>query len=166
MATTPTNTTEVTLDSDVPIIRVVREFDAPPVKVFRAHTDPDLLLKWYGPASTRTTIDHHDPRPGGSYRYVHGYEDQEFVMRGCFHEVRAPELIVQTESMEDAGDVVMLSRLAFTDLGDGRTGMTLTMLVDSFTVRDGIVATGMEHGMRESYERLDELLADASHLRS
>jgi uncharacterized protein YndB with AHSA1/START domain len=155
---TSTRQTEVTLDTDVPIIRVVREFDAPPEKVFRAHTDPDLLLQWYGPEGTRTTIDHHDARSGGSYRYVHGYEDNEFVMRGCFHLVRAPELIVQTESM-DEGDDVMLSRILLTDLGDGRTRMTLTMLVDSFTARDAIVATGMEHGMRESYARLDELLA-------
>jgi uncharacterized protein YndB with AHSA1/START domain len=155
---TSTRQTEVTLDTDVPIIRVVREFDAPPAKVFRAHTDPDLLLQWYGPEGTRTTIDHHDPRPGGSYRYVHGYEDAEFVMRGCFHIVRAPELIVQTESM-DEGDDVMLSRMVLTDLGDGRTRMTVTMLIDSFAARDAIVATGMEHGMRESYERLDEILA-------
>jgi uncharacterized protein YndB with AHSA1/START domain len=155
---TSTRQTEVTLDTDVPIIRVVREFDAPPAKVFRAHTDPDLLLQWYGPEGTRTTIDHHDPRPGGSYRYVHGYEDSEFVMRGCFHIVRAPELIVQTESM-DEGDDVMLSRMVLTDLGDGRTRMTVTMLIDSFAARDAIVATGMEHGMRESYERLDAILA-------
>jgi uncharacterized protein YndB with AHSA1/START domain len=154
---TSTRQTEVTLDTDVPIIRVVREFDAPPAKVFRAHTEPDLLLQWYGPEGTRTTIEHHDPRPGGSYRYAHGYEDSEFVMRGCFHIVRAPELIVQTESMDD-GDDVMLSRLVLTDLG-GRTRMTVTMLVESFGARDAIVATGMEHGMRESYERLDEVLA-------
>lgn len=148
--------TEATLDPDVPIIRVVREFDAPPDKVFRAHTDPDLLLQWYGPADTKTTIDHHVARPGGSFRYVHGFEDAEFVLRGCFHEVRAPRAHHPDRVHGGRRGSVMLCKMVLADLDDGRTAMTLTMLVDSFAVRD---ATGMEDGMRQSYERLDALLA-------
>ncbi len=157
--TASTHETEITVDPDVPLVRITREFDAPPNKVFRAHTDSDLLVQWLGPRSTTMRIDHYDCRTSGSYRYLHTSGDNEFAFRGCFHEVRPSELIVQTFSVEEFGDDVALERLAFEDLGDGRTRLTSTSLVSSFETRDAIIASGMEYGVREGYERLDELLA-------
>jgi len=78
---------------------------------------------------------------------------------GCFHEVRPSELIVQTFTFEGAPDGVALERLVLEDLGDGRTRLTVTSLVDTFEGRDAFLASGMEEGVREGYERLDELLA-------
>jgi uncharacterized protein YndB with AHSA1/START domain len=127
--------------------------------VFRAHTDPELFARWNGPRSLSTRIEHHDCRTGGSYRYVMHREGEEFGFRGCFHEVRPSELIVQTFTYEGMPDGVALERLEFEDLGNGRTRLTATSLVDSFEARDAFVASGMEVGVREGYQRLDELLA-------
>lgn len=159
MPTTSTHETEITLDQDVPLVRIVREFDAPPEKVFRAHTDPELIVQWLGPRGLEMRVDHYDCRTGGSYRYIHSDEDGEYAFRGCFHEVRPSELIVQTFTFEGMPDGVALEKLVLEDLGDGRTRLTGTSLVDSFEDRDAFVASGMEVGVKEGYERLDELLA-------
>jgi uncharacterized protein YndB with AHSA1/START domain len=157
--TTTTNETEITVDPDVPLVRITREFDAPPEKVFRAHTDPELLVRWLGPRGYEMRVDHYDCRTGGSYRYLHLSDGNEFGFHGCFHEVRPSELIIQTFTFEGQPDDVALERVVFDDLGDGRTRLTATSLVDSFEARDAFVASGMEDGVRQSYERLDELLA-------
>jgi uncharacterized protein YndB with AHSA1/START domain len=151
--------TEITADPDVPLVRITREFDAPPEKVFRAHTDPELVVGWLGPRNTDMRIDHYDCRTGGSYRFLHISDGEEYGFRGCFHEVRPSELIVQTFTFEGVPDGVALERLVLEDLGDGRTRLTATSLVDSFEDRDAFLASGMEDVVREGYERLDELLA-------
>jgi uncharacterized protein YndB with AHSA1/START domain len=143
----------------VPLVRITREFDAPVAKVFRAHTDPDLLVQWLGPRGLEMRVDHYDCRTGGSYRYIHLSDGQEYAFHGCFHEVRPAELIIQTFTFEGTPDGVALERLVFEDLGDGRTRLTGTSLVDSFEGRDAFIASGMEEGVRQGYERLDELLA-------
>ena len=157
--TTGTHQTEIAVDPDVPLVRITREFDASPDKVFRAHTDPELFTRWNGPNGTEMRIDHFDCRTGGSYRYLIASDGNEFGFRGCFHEVRPAELIVQTFTFEGIPDGVALERLMFEDLGDGRTRLTSTSLVDSFEGRDAFVASGMEDGVRQGYERLDEVLA-------
>ena len=157
--TIQTHETEIVADPDVPLVRITREFDAPPAKVFRAHTDPDLVVQWLGPRGHGMRIDHYDCRSGGSYRYLHTSDGNEFGFHGSFHEVRPAELIVQTFTFEGAPDGVALERIVFEELGDGRTRLVSTSLVDSFEDRDAFVASGMEHGVREGYERLDELLA-------
>ena len=68
--TTTKHETEIAVDPDVPLVRITREFDAPPAKVFRAHTDPELFAQWTGPDSTSTRVDEWDCRTGGSYRFV------------------------------------------------------------------------------------------------
>ena len=156
---TVTRETEITADPAVPLVRIVREFDAPREKVFRAHTDPDLVVRWLGPRDLEMRIDHYDCRTGGSYRYLHVRGDEEYAFRGCFHVVRAADLIVQTFEFEGMPDGVALERLVLEDLGGGRTRIVGTSLVDSFAARDAFLASGMEHGVRESYERLDEVLS-------
>jgi uncharacterized protein YndB with AHSA1/START domain len=151
--------TRIESDPQVPLVRITREFDAPPAKVFRAHTDPELVARWLGPRGLTMSMDHWDCRTGGSYRYVHADETGEYGFRGCFHEVRPDELIVQTFTFEGMPDGVALEKLVLEDLGDGRTRLTATSLVDSFEDRDAFVASGMEVGVREGYERLDEVLA-------
>ena len=159
MTTTRTHETQIISDPDVPLVRIIREFDAPPAKVFRAHTDPGLVAQWTGPRSLEMRIEHYDCRTGGSYRYVMTRDGDEFGFHGCFHEVRPAEVIVQTFTFEGQPDSVALERMVFEDLGDGRTRLTGTSLVDSFEGRDAFLASGMEQGVREGYERLDELLA-------
>jgi uncharacterized protein YndB with AHSA1/START domain len=157
--TTSTRETQIVADPDVPLVRITREFDAPPARVFRAHTDPELLVQWLGPRGLEMRIDSYDCRTGGSYRYVHSDANGEYAFRGCFHEVRPDELIVQTFTFEGVPDGVALEKLVLEDLGDGRTRLTATSLVDSFADRDAMIASGMEVGIVQGYERLDELLA-------
>jgi uncharacterized protein YndB with AHSA1/START domain len=159
MNTTNVHETEITVDPKVPVVRITREFDAPVDKLFRAHTDPDLLVQWLGPRGHETRVEHFDCRTGGSWRYVATSDGNEYGFHGCFHEVRPSELIVQTFTFEGEPDGVALEKLVFEDLGDGRTRLVATSLVDTFEGRDAFVASGMEQGVREGYERLDELMA-------
>ena len=155
---TTTNETKVTASTDVPTITIVRELDAPPAKVFRAHADPELLVQWWGPEGTGLTIEELDCRPGGTYRFVHGPQAGGFEFRGVFHTARPGELIVQTQEFSGASDNVALERLVFEDLGDGRTRLTSTTVLESFETRDAIIASGMEEGVHAGYRRLDDLL--------
>lgn len=150
--------TQIVADPGVPLVRITREFDAPPEKVFRAHTDPALVVQWLGPRRYEMTLDHHDCRTGGSYRYRHLGDGVEYAFHGCFHEVRPSSLIVQTFTYEGFPDGVALERLVLEEIEGGRTRLTATSLVDSFEARDAVIASGMEEGLRESYERLDDLL--------
>ncbi len=157
--TVRTHATEITVDPDVPLVRITREFDAPPAKVFRAHVDLELIVLWNGPRNTEMRVDHYDCRTGGSYRYLIAHDGEEYGFYGCFHEVRPGEVIVQTFTFEGMPDGVALEKLVFEDLGDGRTRLVSTSLCDSFEGRDAFVASGMEEGVRQGYERLDEVLA-------
>jgi uncharacterized protein YndB with AHSA1/START domain len=156
---TSTHETQIIADPDVPLVRIIREFDAPPEKVFRAHTDPELVVQWQGPNGMEARVDHFDCRTGGSYRYVHTQDGVDYGFHGCFHEVRPNEVIVQTFTFEGVPDGVALERIVLEDVGGGRTRLTATSLVDSFEGRDAFLASGMEVGVREGYERLDAILA-------
>lgn len=160
--TTMTHETEITADEKVPAIRITREFDAPPASVFRAHTDPELLVQWLGPRDLEMTIDYFDCRTGGAYRYVHRRGEDEFGFHGSFHEVRPTEVIVQTFTFEGVPDGVALQWAEFEALADGGTRLTVTSLVGSFEERDAILTSGMEYGVREGYEKLDALLLKAT----
>ena len=153
-----TNQTTIESDPRVPMVRITREFDAPPEKVFRAHTDPELLKQWLGPRDLEMTVEHFDARTGGSYRYVHRRGDDAYGFFGSFHEIRPNETIIQTFCWDGMPDGVALERLDLEDLGDGRTRLVATSLVDSFEGRDAFVAGGMESGVLQGYEKLDELL--------
>jgi uncharacterized protein YndB with AHSA1/START domain len=157
---TTVHETEIVADPKVPMIHITREFDASPTKVFRAHTDPELLVKWLGPRGLDMKVDHFDCRIGGSWRYVHvSAEGEEYGFHGCFHDVRDGELIVQTFTFEGEPDGVALEKMVFHDLGNGRTRLTSTSLCDSFEDRDAMLSSGMDVGVREGYEQLDEVLA-------
>lgn len=154
--------TQIVVDPHVPLVRITRDFNAPPAKVFLAHTDPALVTRWNGPHGTDMRVDTWDCRNGGSYRYLHVLDGIEYGFRGCFHEVRPNELIVQTFTFEGMPDGVALEKLTLEDLGNRRTRLTATSLVDSFADRDAFVASGMEHGVREGYERLDTVLDESA----
>lgn len=155
------NETQIVADPALPTIVITREFEAPPERVFRAYTEPDLVAQWLGPRRLAIRIERYDARTDGSYRYVHVAADgTEYGFRGVFHEVRPSERIVQTFTFEGYPDGVSLETADFEDLG-GRTRVTTTSVVDSIEGRDAIIASGMEGGLREAYDRLEELLSEA-----
>ncbi len=154
--------TEIIIDPKVPLVRIIRDFGAEPERVFQAHTDPELLVRWNGPRDTTMSIDYFDCRSGGSYRYkLARGGDFEAWFNGTYHEIRPNQLIVQTFTFEGVPDGVALEKMRFERIGAGHTRLTGTSLVDSFEDRDAFVATGMETGVREGYERLDDVLAGA-----
>ena len=163
MSTTSTREAEIHVDPDVPLVRITRDFDFPVEKVFRAHADPDLLGRWLGPRDLAMQVDRFDFTSGGAYRYRNtDGEGNEYAFRGCFHEIRPDELIVQTFTFEGFPDGVALEKLVFEDLGEGRSRLVATSLVDSFEGRDAFVASGMESGVQDGYQKLDELLAEGA----
>ena len=159
-----TTITQAVIEADptVPIIRITRDFAATPEQVHRAHTDPDLFLRWVGPDGMTGAIDYWDARTGGSWRYTaqhgDGSDGMRFAFRGCFHDVR-PERIVQTFTWEAQPDGVALETLVLTDLGGGRTRLQVESLCDSFEGRDAWLRSGMEVGVNHGYAKLDRMLA-------
>lgn len=162
--TTTDDTDYSTLHLDVPegaqTVSITRDFAATPDKVFRAHTDPELFVKWCGPDTITSTIREWDAQTGGRWSYVSADDSGEYGFFGSFHEVRENERIVQTFAFESFPDAVSLEILTLTDLGDGRTRLNSTSIFDSLQSRDGMVASGMEQGIVEGYDKLDRLLAE------
>ncbi|GAA2081978.1 SRPBCC family protein [Aeromicrobium halocynthiae] len=142
-------------DPTVPAIHITRDFAATAAHLVRAHTDPELFVRWIGPNGYETTIDHWDARTGGSYRY----EQAGQGFHGCFHHV-CDDRLVQTFTWEGMPEGVSLDTMTFEDLGGGRTRMHATSLVGSFEARDGMLSSGMEVGVNDGYAKLDALLAD------
>ena len=137
---------------------VERVFDAPRDRVFAAYTDPELIVQWYGPHGTEMTVDKMEARTGGDWRFVMRNPDgTETAFRGTYREITAPERIVQTWEWEGMPGYVSLETATFEDLGD-RTKVSTVATFYTQEERDGLLQSGMESGMNETYERLDQLL--------
>lgn len=148
----------VTAEAGGQTISFTREFDAPAARVFEAHTDAELLAQWIGPRGMHVRMREFDPRTGGCWRYVVGGGDGEYGFHGSFHEVTAPSRIVQTFEFEGNPGHASLEFLTFTDLPDGGSRIDGLSVFPSVAERDAMLA-GMDSGMDENFERLDELLA-------
>lgn len=142
-------------------IVVTREFDAPREKVFEAYIKPDLFQKWVGPRNLTMRLEKFEPRDGGSWRHVSTDENgNESAFHGVNHEILYPERLIGTfeyEGLPEAGHV-LLQRSVFEELPDNRTRVTSTSVFLTQEDRDGMLQSGMEAGMKESFEKLDELL--------
>jgi uncharacterized protein YndB with AHSA1/START domain len=146
-------------DTTVPIIRITRDFDATPAQLMRAHTDPELFVRWVGPDGMDTRIIEWNATSGGHWRYVAGRAGEEYGFHGCFHDIGEAR-IVQTFTYDGQPDDVALETLTFEDLGDGRTRLHAQSLVDSFESRDQWLASGMESGVEAGYAKLDALVGE------
>jgi len=142
-------------------IVITREFDAPRELVFKAFTYPKLYIQWLGPREIAMTLEKFEPRNGGSWRYIHKDKDgNEYAFHGVYHEVTAPERIIDTfefEGLPEKG-YVCLETVRFEKLPGDRTKVTSQAVFQSVADRDGELQSGMERGVKESYDRLDELL--------
>ena len=157
-----TRETTIEADPNLPTIGIIRDFHAPRDRVFRAWVDPELVVQWLGPKSSEIRIDQWNARTGGNFRYASVQDGEEVAaFYGSFHEIRPSERLVQTFTWEGMPDGVALETITFEDLGDGRTRTIGLSLVENLESRDGIMASGMEVGVYEGYEKLDALLAQA-----
>jgi len=158
---TKNNQTKITATPGKQEIVITREFDAPRELVFKAHTDPKLQMQWMGPRQFKTTYKKFEPKNGGSWRFIQkGQEGKEFAFHGVFHEIKKPERIIMTfefEGLPEKGHV-SLQTAKFEALPDDRTKVTSQSVFQSVADRDGMLQSGMEEGVNDSNERLDELL--------
>ncbi len=139
-------------------IHITRAFDAPREVVFKAFSDPKLLEQWWGPRRYTTTVEKMDFKRGGKWRFIHHSADgQEFAFNGEFREVAPPERIVMTFEFEGMPGHVSVETATFEEKA-GKTTMTVITSFDSVEDRDGMLNSGMESGMAESHDRLDEVL--------
>lgn len=140
---------------------ITREFDAPRELVFKAFTDPELIPQWWGPRYLTTEIDRLDMRSGGQWRFVHhDSQGNEYAFHGVYHEILAPERIIDTfefEGLPEKGHVV-LETMRFEALPGDRTRIIAQSVFQSVADRDTMLQSGMEVGLNDSYDRLVELL--------
>jgi uncharacterized protein YndB with AHSA1/START domain len=155
-----TNALNLVAPVDTLAMEFTREFDAPIDALFRAHAEPDLVKQWLGPSRNEMSIQRWDFHTGGGYRYLHlGPEGDEYWFNGVFHVVRPNALVIQTFEFEGAPDMVNIEYAWFDDLGGGRSRLRGRSICPNVEARDALLASGMEGGMAEGYERLDSLLA-------
>lgn len=154
------NKINVTAEPGKQDVIITREFDAPRELVYRAHIDPELYSQWLGPRGYEMILETFEPYSGGRYRYIHkDPEGNEFGFHGVFHEI-SEDLLIQTfefEGLPEKGHVT-LDTMRLEKLPGDRTKITIQSIFQSAADRDGMIQSGMEQGMREGYERLDEIL--------
>jgi uncharacterized protein YndB with AHSA1/START domain len=148
--------TTFTTPSDREIV-ITRVFDAPRELVFDALTNPEHVPHWFGPRDWTLPVCEIDLRPGGAWRYVgRGPDGAEMGMRGVYQEIAPPERLVSTESFDDyPGE--SLNTVVLTE-EDGKTTLSVTVLYPSKETRDAVLASGMQRGAAETYDRLAEHL--------
>jgi len=152
-------TTQIIAEPGVPQIVVSREFDAGRDLLFRAHTDPDLLVQWLGPRELTTTIDRLDLRHGGRWRFAHwDIDGNEYGFHGVFHGTPSRSRIVWTAEFEGTPGHVGLETVTFEEIG-GKTLLTQNSVFQSAADRDRALQSGMADGAIDSLDRLEELLA-------
>ncbi len=141
-------------------ILISRVFDAPPERVYRAHVDPNALSEWWGPTGYVNTIDRWEPRKGGAWRIVQKAPDgTEHPFRGVFKEVVPSKRLTWTFEYEPLAGHISTQTVTFEPERGGKTRLTVRVLFADQGERDGMLASGMEWGMRQGYERLDDVLA-------
>jgi uncharacterized protein YndB with AHSA1/START domain len=155
------NKTEVIAEPGKQELFIKREFDFPREMVFRAHVDREIYQKWIGPNDVKMIIDRWEPHAGGSFNFTHERDGRQYNFFGVYHEVLEPERIVGTfefDGLPERGHVI-LGVTSFEELPNGRCRLVHQSVFRSVSDRDGMVMSGMERGVTEGYEKLDEVLA-------
>ena len=140
---------------------IIREFDAPRELVFQANTDAELFKQWMGPKEFAMDLQYFNPVDGGGFRYVSkDATGNEYAFRGVYHEVVFPERMIGTfefEGLPEKGHVEF-DTSRFEALPGDRTKLTIQAIYQSVEDRDMMIKSGMEGGITEGFNRLDELL--------
>jgi uncharacterized protein YndB with AHSA1/START domain len=139
-------------------IRIERVFDAPRDRVWRAFTEPELLAQWWG-RGNKLVIERLEVERGGHWRFVEHSAQGVHGFEGRFREVTPPERMVQTFEWDGMPGYVAVETVTLEDLGDGRTKVVNVSLFHTTEERDGMLKSGMEEGVQQSYRALDDLLA-------
>jgi uncharacterized protein YndB with AHSA1/START domain len=162
MAVASSGTAKIALPTDEQIL-ITREFDAPKHLVYKAYTTPELVKRWWPGKRGEMTTCEIDLRVGGMWRYVMiakgGFE---VAFHGEYREIVPNERIVTTEVYEgpEAEGVpeedAPVNIVTFTE-ADGRTTLSLLVQCATKDLRDMILDSGMEAGMQEGFDLLEEV---------
>jgi uncharacterized protein YndB with AHSA1/START domain len=152
----------VTLPTDEQIL-ITREFDAPKELVYKAYTTPELVQRWWTAKRGEMTVAEIDLRVGGKWRFVMVTHEGgiEVGFHGEYREIVPNERLVSTEVYEgipDGEEHAALNTLTLTE-HDGRTTMTLLVEMKNKTGRDAMIESGMEDGLQDALELLEEVAA-------
>ena len=142
-------------------VRIERIFDAPRDRVWRAFTEPDLIKQWWG-RGNQLVIERMEVERGGHWRFVEHSEEGEFGFEGRYREVTPQDRLEWTFEWDGMPGHVCVDSVVFEDLGNGRTKVINTSLFLTNEDRDGMLQSGMETGLNQSYAALDRLLASMS----
>lgn len=154
---TPAHNATLSLEGDREL-RVERIFNASRDRVWKAMTDPELIAQWYC-RGNKMVVEKFEPVRGGHWRFVEHADGQQHGFEGRFREVTPPEKIVQSFEWDGMPAHVIIETMTLEDMGDGRTKMRTHSLFLTAEDRDGMIQSGMEGGMNQSYDALDRLLA-------
>ena len=148
----------ITMPSDTELV-ITREFNAPRDLVFAALSRPEHVQRWYGLRHLTMKVCEMDFRPGGRWRYVlHDMaRGLDHAFSGEYREIHTPLRIVSSERYEAIPDSDYLATVTLDEAG-GKTTLRSHLVYQSKMHRDGHVMSGMEAGMQETFERLDEVL--------
>jgi uncharacterized protein YndB with AHSA1/START domain len=154
-------TATVTLPTDEQIL-ITRKFDAPKHLVYKAWTTPELVKRWWNAKRGEVTVAEIDLRVGGTWRYVMVTDDGfEVAFHGEYREIVTNERVVSTEVYEgmpqgEGPEQGTLNTATFTE-ADGRTTLTVLVQAPSKEIRDAIIDSGMEAGMQDAMDLLEEV---------
>jgi uncharacterized protein YndB with AHSA1/START domain len=156
---TTSGTATVALPADDQIL-ITREFNAPKDLVYKAWTTPELVKRWWSGQRGEVTHAEIDLRVGGKWRYVMVCAgDLEVAFHGEYREIVPNERIVSTEAYEGVPDPdanATLNTLTLTE-ADGRTKLEVLVQAPSQEIRDAIIDSGMEVGMQEAMDALEQV---------
>ena len=154
------NKTEIKAEPGQQELFIIREFDAPRELLFRAYTEAELYEKWVGPKEMNMRVEKMDAVDGGSFRFIHERGGHEYTFFGVYHDVTKPERIIGTfefDGLPERGHVIM-GTTKFEELPNGRSRLVHQSVFQSVQDRDGMIASGMERGVSDGYQKLDTLL--------
>ncbi len=151
--------TKFTFDREERKVVMERVFHASPERLWKMMTDPDLIPEWWGPERHLTRVDEMDVRVGGSWRFVsHDKEGNEHAFNGIYKEVDPPRRLMQTFNYEPIGPGhESIETAVLEEVGKGKTRLTMTSVYNTVEDFDGTIASGMESGARETWQRLASL---------
>lgn len=158
--------TDFDVDREKMEVRMKRVFNAPRELVWKAHTDRDLIPKWWGPRNTTTIVEKMDLRTRGEWRFVSREGKKENAFYGRYKEIKEPELITWTFNYEPIGPGhEIVETVKFEDVEDGpsdspRTKVSTISYYNTVRDLEGMVDSGMEKGAVETWDRLAELLEE------
>lgn len=159
---TSDNNTQIIAEEGKQELFIIREFDASRELVFKAFTDPEILVQFYAPFGNTMHFNHHNYQSNGSYSWCNkdSFGNVLCTFSGTIHEIAPPERIIQTsEFMElpERGHVV-LEAMKFEVLSEGRTKLVIHDVCFSIADRDAMIQSGMGHGLVAIFNQLDELI--------